>query len=107
MRLRKEFTKADEDDFPNDAFEFLDRFFQGSLKELEARNSGIQGRHRRIDGNCLTAAIYQYGLLRSHLGTSMPSGGGYSIKAVCYPKSHCSGSRLQRIYTIRPSSQMP
>ncbi|WCR18693.1 ATP-binding cassette domain-containing protein [Paracoccus alcaliphilus] len=28
----------------------------------------------------------QYGLLRSHLGTSMPSGGGYSIKAF---QKHC------------------
>jgi hypothetical protein len=61
MRLRKEFTKADEDGFLLDAFEFLDRFFQGSLQELGSRNGGIQARHRRIDGNCFTATIYQNG----------------------------------------------
>lgn len=61
LRLRKEFTKADEDRFLLDAFEYVDRFFQGSLQELEARNRGIETRHRRIDGNCFTAAIYQNG----------------------------------------------
>lgn len=61
MRLRKEFTKADEDGFLLEAFDFLDRFFQGSLQELVSRNGGIQVRHRRIDRNCFTATIYQNG----------------------------------------------
>ncbi|ETX13295.1 hypothetical protein OCH239_12365 [Roseivivax halodurans JCM 10272] len=30
----------------------------------------------------------QNGLLRSHLGKSMPSGGGYSIKARRLPRKH-------------------
>lgn len=61
LRLRKEFTKADEDRFLLEAFEFLDRFFQGSLQELELRNSEIETRHRRVDGNCFTATIYKNG----------------------------------------------
>ncbi len=61
MRLRKDFTKADEDGFLLEAFEFMDRFFQGSLQELEARNGGVQVRHRRVDGNCFTAVIYRDG----------------------------------------------
>ena len=61
LRLRKEFTKADEDRFLLEAFEYLDRFFQGSLAELEARNAGIETLYRRIDGNCFTVVIYQNG----------------------------------------------
>lgn len=61
LRLRQEFSKADKDDFLLAAFEYADRYFQGSLQELEARNHGIQARHRRIDGNTLTAAIYRSG----------------------------------------------
>lgn len=61
LRVRKQFTKADEDQFLLDSFEYLDCFFQGSLEELEARNTGIETRHRRIDGNCFTATIYQNG----------------------------------------------
>lgn len=61
LRLRKEFTKADEDRFLLNAFEYLDLFFQGSLAELQGRNIGIETLHRRIDGNCFTAVIYQNG----------------------------------------------
>lgn len=61
LRLRKKFTKADEDRFLLDSFEYIDRFFQGSLQELEARNTDVETRHRRIDANCFTATIYQNG----------------------------------------------
>ncbi|XUU60273.1 toll/interleukin-1 receptor domain-containing protein [Erythrobacter sp. HA6-11] len=61
LRLRKAFSKADKDDFLIEAFEYADRFFQGSLDELEKRNEGIETRHRRIDGNTFTATIYQSG----------------------------------------------
>jgi len=61
LRLRKNFTKADEDRFLLESFEYIDRFFQGSLQELEARNAGVETRHRRIDANCFTATIYQNG----------------------------------------------
>lgn len=61
LRLKKEFTKAEEDQFLLDAFEYLSRFFQGSLVELQERNAGIETRCRRIDGNCFTAVIYQNG----------------------------------------------
>lgn len=61
LRLKKEFSQADEDQFLMDAFEYADRFFQGSLQELQARNQGIEARHRRIDANCFTASIYRHG----------------------------------------------
>jgi len=61
LRLRKDFTKADEDRFLLEAFEYVDRFFQGSLQELQARNQGVEARYRRIDGNSFTAAIYRNG----------------------------------------------
>lgn len=61
LRLRKHFSKADEDRFLLESFEYADRFFEGSLQELEARNQGLETRHRRIDGNCFTAAIYHHG----------------------------------------------
>ncbi|WP_239113229.1 toll/interleukin-1 receptor domain-containing protein [Shimia biformata] len=61
LRLRKEFTEADKDRFLLNAFEYMDRFFQGSLEELQARNSGIETRHRKVDGNTFTATIYRDG----------------------------------------------
>lgn len=61
LRLRKEFKRADKDEFVLEAFEFTDRFFLGSLDELADRNDGIKCRHRRIDANTFTAAIYREG----------------------------------------------
>jgi TIR domain len=61
LRLQKEFTEADKDRFLVDAFEYMDRFFQGSLSELEARIQGIQTRYRKVDGNTFTATIYRDG----------------------------------------------
>ena len=61
LRLRKEFTEADKDQFSVDAFEYMERFFQGSLSELQARNHGIESKFRKVDGNSFTATIYQDG----------------------------------------------
>jgi hypothetical protein len=61
LRLRKEFSQADEDDFLHEGFEFLGRFFENSLEELKARNPQIETRYRRIDANKFTAAIYTAG----------------------------------------------
>lgn len=61
LRLRKEFTEADKDHFLVGAFEYMDRFFQGSLSELQARNHGIEARYRKVDGNSFTATIYNDG----------------------------------------------
>lgn len=61
LRLRKKFTKADKDRFLFEAFEYVGRFFQGSLDELEKRDSRVETRYRRIDANCFTAAVYLNG----------------------------------------------
>lgn len=61
LRLKKEFSQADRDSFLFESFDFLAKFFQGSLEELQARNHGIETRFRRVDGDCFTATIYQNG----------------------------------------------
>lgn len=61
LRLRKEFTEANKDRFLLSAFEYMDRFFQGSLSELQARNNSIESRYRKADGNSFTATIYKDG----------------------------------------------
>lgn len=82
LRLQKEFTEADKDRFLVDAFEYMDRFFKGSLSELEARNQGIQTRYRKVDGNIFTATIYRGGAKTAacsiRLGGMMGNGIVYS-----------------------------
>jgi hypothetical protein len=42
-------------------FEFMARFFENSLRELEARNPGLETTFKRIDATRFTAAVYRSG----------------------------------------------
>lgn len=61
LRLTKHFSDQERDAFRLDSFEYMARFFEATLSELSARNPGIEGRFRRIDGNRFTAVIYRDG----------------------------------------------
>ncbi|MFC3695536.1 toll/interleukin-1 receptor domain-containing protein [Chenggangzhangella methanolivorans] len=61
LRLRKNFTDVDRDRFLDEAFDYIGRFFEGSLAELEKRNGGIETNFRRVDANRFTAVIYEDG----------------------------------------------
>jgi hypothetical protein len=61
LRTAKHFTDHDKDQFLHDAFDYIAKYFEGSLAELSARNPGIEGRFRRIDANRFTAVAYRNG----------------------------------------------
>jgi len=61
LRMRKTFTERDRDRFLEEAFEFMARFFENSLNELEARSPGIEVAFKRIDARRFTASIYRSG----------------------------------------------
>jgi hypothetical protein len=61
LRIRKEFTDADKNRHLDEAFEFMARFFEGSLRELERRNAGLQTTFRRIDADSFASTICRDG----------------------------------------------
>lgn len=61
LRLKKEFTEFDRDKFLHDAFDYMAKFFDTSLTELETRNEGIQVRFQRPDAQSLAAVVYRAG----------------------------------------------
>lgn len=75
LRLAKTFSERDRDQFKVESFEYIARFFETSLSELESRNPGIEGSFRRIDANRFTASIYRGGKAAARctifLGSSM------------------------------------
>ena len=58
LRLKKEFTDREKDSFLSDAFEYIARYFEGSLHELKTRNTDIDTDFRRVNANRFTATIY-------------------------------------------------
>ena len=61
LMVKKAFTEVQRDSFRVEGFEFIARFFESSLRELQMRNDGIETTFRRIDANRFTAAVYRNG----------------------------------------------
>ncbi|WP_437757142.1 toll/interleukin-1 receptor domain-containing protein [Sorangium sp. So ce1389] len=61
LRVAKQFTDHDRDQFLSEAFDYLTKFFSNSIEELSRRNPGIGGNVRLIDANRFTAVAYRNG----------------------------------------------
>lgn len=61
LRIKRHFSDHDEDTFLDAAFNFVCNYFEGSLEELQRRNSNIKTRAIRVDQCHFTAKIYRDG----------------------------------------------
>ncbi|GGW97707.1 TIR domain-containing protein [Alteromonas halophila] len=61
LAIKKQFNDHDRDVFLENSYEYIARFFDGSLDELAIRNSQIQTRFKRMDETSFTASIYLNG----------------------------------------------
>lgn len=84
LRLRKQFSDADRDRFLDEAFEFIQLFFENSLAELGVRNDGIEGRFKKLDATHFSAVIYEAGKTRNQCTISQ---GGHFGKGISYSNS--------------------
>jgi len=79
LRIKREFSDRDRHSFLENGFEYIANYFDSSLQELEARNSGVEGRLKRIDANSFEAVAYIDGAERSRCGiwldSNSPAGG--------------------------------
>ncbi|MCC8968927.1 toll/interleukin-1 receptor domain-containing protein [Bradyrhizobium sp. Cham227] len=89
LRLAKEFTDRDRDRFKHDSFEYMARFFENSLQELECRNPGIETGFRRVDANRFTAAVYKNGRAVSRCTVFI---GGIGADGIAYLASESTES---------------
>ena len=83
LRIKKEFTDHDKDEFLEKSFEYMCKFFDNSLSELQARNQEVTTKFRQIDANHFNAIIYMNGKVAAQckiwLGGRNSFGGG-----ICY-----------------------
>ncbi|WP_406586666.1 toll/interleukin-1 receptor domain-containing protein [Asaia lannensis] len=84
LRVTKRFTDLDKDRFLNDGFDFIAKFFEGSLEEIQKRNPDITGTFRRIDANQFTAFAYRDGKIVCQCKISL---GSYIGKGISYSRS--------------------
>lgn len=88
LRVKKSFTDQDRDDFLEDTFEYISRFMEGSLLELEKRNNELTTKFRKIDADHFTASIYKNG--QSVSSCKIWLGGVYG-KGIAYSSDISSG----------------
>ena len=65
LRIKKHFSDRDKDTFLKEAFEYMANFFEGSLEELRARNTGVDTDFTRIDAFHFSAHTYVHGEAKS------------------------------------------
>lgn len=73
LRLKKEFSEQDRDEFILATFDFICRFFEGSVAATCERNSVVSGRVERIDTQRMSAVLYRNG--KTVAGCSIRIGG--------------------------------
>lgn len=90
LRLAQTFTERERDRFKVETFDFMARFFEGSLQELEMRNPGIEGAFRRIDANRFSAVIYRDGSAVARCTVFM--GSGHFASGIAYSANETDAS---------------
>ena len=79
LRIRREFTDWQKDEFGHEAFENIARHFEQSLNRLEQKHAGtVKCTFRQIDETSFEATAYVDGQERSRCGVWVGGGGAFS-----------------------------
>lgn len=82
LRVRTEFTDRDRHAFLGASFEYVARYFENSLNELQARNDRIETDFRQVDANRFEARVFVVGEERAVCGIWL--GGTFSVDGIYY-----------------------
>lgn len=92
LRLKKEFSEKDQDDFLRSSFEFIGKFFEGSIQAIGDRNPDVSGTFDRIDSRRMAAILYRGGKKIAQCSIRQEGVGRGNGLAFSYDASAQSGS---------------
>lgn len=87
LRIKRAFNDHERDDYLENAYEYIARYFEGSLDELQKRNAQISTKFKRLDANSFTASIYVNGERVSVCSVVSGAIGGYGGNSIRYSSS--------------------
>jgi len=99
LRVKKTFTQRDKDKFERDAYEYIEKYFENSLAELETRNSNIETEFRRIDANQFTASAYINGAEASSCVISFQGRGGF-MRGIAFAYGRSIGGGMNESLSV-------
>ena len=92
LRLTQEFTEKDSDDFVRSTFDYVCRFFEGSVNAVGERNPGVSGTFDRIDSRRMAAILYRGGKKIAECSVRLDALGRAGGIAFSYDASASRGS---------------
>lgn len=92
LRLKQEFTEKDADDFVRSSFDFVCRFFEGSIQAIGERNPDVSGTFDRIDSRRMAAILYRSGKKIAECSVRLDLLGRSNGVAFSYDSSASPGS---------------
>jgi hypothetical protein len=93
LRLKKEFSEKDMAEHLRDTFEFVCRYFEGSVLAVSDRNPDVDARYERIDTRRMAAVLYRNGRTISECSVRLEGMGSRDSKiAFSHDASASSGS---------------
>lgn len=104
LRVTKAFSELDRDQFLHETFEYMAKFFEGSLEELQERNADIKTRHQRIDARRFAAYAYRNGEKVAECSISLGSLGRGDNILFSYDAS-ASGNSFNETLNVESDSQ--
>jgi hypothetical protein len=108
LRIKKQFSDYDLDQFRHEGFEFIAKYFRNSLEELVARNPALNQVFRRIDTDHFSAAVYRNGD-KVCMGSAALSGGAmHGSSAIEYSMTDAprSGAMNEAVYAKADDQKM-
>jgi hypothetical protein len=105
LRVTKRFTDHDKDAFLHEAFEFIARYFEGSLSELSRRNPDIKGQFRKVDANRFTAVAYRDGEAVAHCAIRLGHRSGLMSRITYSNSGDADGTSYNESLSVEADDQ--
>jgi hypothetical protein len=80
LRIKKTFSDHEKDKFLDDAFDYISKFFEASLIELQKRNEDITYRFKKIDLQTFTSSVYVDGKAKSECTVYYGGNNGFGFQ---------------------------
>lgn len=84
LAIKRKFDDHECDEYLENTYEYIARFFEGSLQELTNRNSQIKTKFKRVDANSFSAWIYDNGKMVSECSVYNGAGSGFGGSSIRY-----------------------
>lgn len=97
LRVKKEFSDLEKDDFISNAFRVVMALFSGSIEELAKRNPEIEGRYIPIDEVTFEATIYQGGRRKANCRVWLEGNSGNKTIKYSSNDSYSHGSYEEQL----------